>query len=55
MVGKHPNVTEATTYGISRDLPVFMSVGDDKDISDPYNRYLEACNAYFLSNYKINN
>ena len=51
VVGKHPSQVEAETYEISRDLPVFMSVEDDQDISEDYTKYLRACNTYFSSNY----
>ena len=52
VVGKHPSQVEAETYEISRDLPVFMSVENDVDISEEYTNYLRACNTYFTNDYK---
>ena len=51
VVGKHPNQVEASTYDISRDIPVFMSVEADPDVSEEYSKYLTACNTYFSLNY----
>ena len=38
---------EADTYDISRDMPVFMTVGENGDTSEGYTKYLKKCNAYF--------
>ena len=38
VVGKHPNQVEASTYDISRDIPVFMSVEADPDVSEEYSK-----------------
>jgi DNA/RNA endonuclease YhcR with UshA esterase domain len=50
-VGKHPDETEAGTYDISRDLPVFMSVASDQNMTDGYSKYLVACNNFFNNQY----
>lgn len=50
-MGKHPNETEAETYDISRDLPVFMSVGSEQTLTDGYTKYLAECNVFFENQY----
>ena len=53
IVGKYPNNVEAKTYGISENFPVFMSVGEEENISDDYCIYLKACNTYFNNQYRV--
>jgi hypothetical protein len=50
-VGRHPDERESETYGISRELPVFMSVRGDQDVSEAYKKYLRKTNEYFLQHY----
>lgn len=50
-MGKHPDETEAGTFDISRELPVFMSVARDQNFTDGYAKYLADCNAYFVNQY----
>ena len=51
IIGKHPDETQTETYDVSRDLPVFMSVSSDQNMTEGYAKYLVACNAFFESNY----
>lgn len=51
-VGKIPTGHEAETYDLDEELPVFMSVGVDRVLSDEYTRYLKKCNDYFINGYK---
>ena len=50
-MGKYPNEEEAAIYDISSELPVFMSVGDKRNISEEYVNYLRKTNEYFEKNY----
>ena len=51
-MGKNPSQEEADTYDISRDMPVFMTVGENSDTSEGYTKYLKKCNTYFTLGYK---
>ena len=51
-VGKYPSDDEANIYDISTELPVFMSVSEDKDTSEEYAQYLKKSNTYFTNKYK---
>ena len=51
VVGKHPNTDEANTYDIVNNVPVFMSVRREPDLTDDYARYLKKCSNYFRNNY----
>ena len=53
-VGKYPSDEEATIYDISPELPVFMCVSEDKDISEHYTKYLKSSNTYFKNKYEYN-
>ena len=52
LVGKYPDNVETDTYDISPDLPVFLSIATDQDISQPYTQYLQLTNGYFENGYK---
>ena len=51
VVGKHPSDTEAETYDIRKDVPVFLSVKDEPYVTDDYCNYLKRCNNYFRNDY----
>ena len=53
VVGRFPDPSQAVNYGISRDLPVFLSVmcGSDKETHPGYYKYLEETNNYFSNGY----
>ena len=52
IVGKHPNVHEASTYKLNEDFPVFMDVSDSEEWDDEYAGYLAACNTFFSNMYQ---
>jgi len=52
LVGKYPSLAESTKYGISVDLPVFMSVKDEENVSEEYRNYLLAINTAFMNKYE---
>ena len=49
MIGKHPSDVEAATYEIDKNVPMFISIKEDQDVSEEYNKYLRDMNNHVKS------